>query len=312
MKAAAFVLLFCCTLVMSLSWSQAANIGKEWDPSSPWSLTIYISGEIMPGDLEKIENIYKLAKWRAAALARGNILIKKSEYAEWRRKWEEENKDKTAEGTAQAQVKPPAGVAPERQLFTYIKLDSIGGDLMEALRIGRWARQKKCTVVVNKPDKCASACVFILAASMGKLVLGDVVIHRPYFTRSPAGDMNANLQELLNKVRDYLTEMNIPPTLADEMFSIKPEDGRVLSADSLSHYRLNVDDIAYEEENDLREAERLSISRSELIRRRQTFNEAISLGACRDDKLAGGDNFPTLEWLRCMRQLEIKHGIPKY
>jgi hypothetical protein len=39
------------------------------------------------------------------------------------------------------------------------------------------------------------------------------------------------------------------------MFSIGPEESRVLSAEALAQYRLNVDDIAYAEERDLRQAE---------------------------------------------------------
>jgi hypothetical protein len=75
-------------------------------------------------------------------------------------------------------------------------------------------------------------------------VWGDVVIHGPYFTKTPAGDVGSNLREVLSEVRDYLSEMNIPPTLADEMFSISPEEGVMLSEADLSRYRLNVDDIA--------------------------------------------------------------------
>jgi hypothetical protein len=48
----------------------------------------------------------------------------------------------------------------------------------------------------------------------------------------------------------------------------------------------------------LRQAEQLGISRIELIRRRQTYHEAIELGACPDE-----------EYMSCIEKLEIKHGL---
>jgi hypothetical protein len=309
-SATATALMGCALAVISAANGRAAEIRWDYDADSLLNrLTIYISGVIEPGDLKQIKEAYDTTELfeRLNTAEPGRYqFIPADEYDAWRKRWERDNREtSTDDDTAVAQ--PQASAPPERPLRPLIHLNSPGGNLSEALDIGRWAREKRATIRIAHPSTCASACVFILAAGSYKHVWGGVVIHRPYFSEMPQGDVGNHLRRVLQEVRKYLSEMNIPEGLADDMFSVKPEDGLVLSADALSRYRLNEVDIGEREKNDLRQAERLGISRAELIRRRQTYNQALEFGACDDRNL--DDVQAEQEYLACLDRLDVLHGL---
>lgn len=84
------------------------------------------------------------------------------------------------EKAAIVQKQDPIGVA--------VFLDSQGGNLETAMRIGRFIRKSKWYVMayVNEDLICASACVFILASIKQRSIEGKVVIHRPYLDNDNA------------------------------------------------------------------------------------------------------------------------------
>lgn len=51
--------------------------------------------------------------------------------------------------------------------LTIVGFNSPGGDLNEAMSIGRWIRKKKLTTGIAKEDSCASACVYAFAGGTG-------------------------------------------------------------------------------------------------------------------------------------------------
>jgi hypothetical protein len=305
--AAAAALVSCGLVVTSPTTSEALDVRRSYNPEAlAPHLSIHLEGEIERGDLEKIlERIaLPLLFERLEAEEPGRYqIIPKSEYDAWRKRWEEKREHGVSE--ALADTPPQAPASPRGPLTITVRVHSVlGGDVNEAMRIGRWMRQNGAHVSVSIRGVCASACVFILAAGLAKSVLGDVIIHRPFFTEMPVGDVGVHLQELIVETRAYLAEMNIPESLADEMFSIRPEDGVVLSVGALTHYRLNTNDIVYQEKADLRRAEQLGISRFELIRRRQAYEHALELGACEDIDL---DNYR--EYEDCLAALYRMHGL---
>lgn len=150
-------------------------------------------------------------------------------------------------------------------------VDSPGGSVTEAMAIGRLLRAVEADVIVWWDRVCASACVFILAAGDFKTANGRIAIHRPFLTRDPGVDIGSAMRDLLSRSRAYFTEMNIPESLAEAMFSIPPETSRTLSFEELSLYRLNQRDLVLNEESDLNRATLLGISRDELNRRYQLF-----------------------------------------
>jgi len=143
-----------------------------------------------------------------------------------------------------------------------IYLASPGGNVAEAMKIGRLLRILKVTTVV--PDRyfrvdqqkemarfhdvkdfdadymCASACFFIFVAGIfreddvfGAPVLG---IHRPYLSATDLRGMQvdqaiaaaANTKAI---VADYLKEMSVPGRYLDRMFSVAKDDIQWISSD---------------------------------------------------------------------------------
>jgi hypothetical protein len=159
-------------------------------------------------------------------------------------------------------------------------LNSSGGDLDAAMAIGREIRNAKASVWILPIFSCASACVLILAAGIDKFVKGPVVIHRPYMATVPNGMTYEKMRFLHAKteaaVKKYLLEMNVLPTLYDEMFAIEPQDARRLSAVELTKYRLDQTDAAYEELRDAEMASSLGISKTEYLRRKGRVDSACS------------------------------------
>lgn len=118
-----------------------------------------------------------------------------------------------------------------------VLLDSIGGSIPEALRMGRLLRETGFEVIVPSQGLCQGACVYLLAAGTKRTVRGAVGIHRPYY---PHGDSAAakHSRHTANP-RRYLREMNVEPTLVDEMQRIAPGRVRLLSQADLAEYGLH-------------------------------------------------------------------------
>ena len=128
-----------------------------------------------------------------------------------------------------------ASLANMRQM----QLDSIGGDLAAAFAIGRLMRKHQFDSLVLPDGQCDSACVFVLAAGIDKVVKGNVGIHRPYFSAISSEDVQTALQEVMADAEAYLTEMNIPTRLVEEMFSTDPAEMRNLTRPELEACRLH-------------------------------------------------------------------------
>lgn len=120
-----------------------------------------------------------------------------------------------------------------------VVLDSIGGSVQEAIRMGRLLRETGFDALVPSNSVCQGTCVYLLAAGRDKTVRGYVGLHRPYY---PAGD--SAFSALASSTARYSPsaywrEMNIPPSLAEDMSRIEPSKMRVLSPQELARYRLD-------------------------------------------------------------------------
>jgi len=135
---------------------------------------------------------------------------------------------------------------------TMVVLNSEGGDLVAAMEIGQIIRSRSLLTDVGGTARCASACVFILAAGVDRSAYGKIGIHRPHFDDRYFADLTlaqarAKYEQLQTMATRYLREMGMPDDLYIEMMRI-PSDGiRWLSPEE--SYKLGLDglDPAYEE-----------------------------------------------------------------
>jgi hypothetical protein len=260
-------------------------------------LTIDLVGTIEVGDLEKIKRLYATREqfYAMDATEPGRYaIIDADKLDEWQRAWAQAHPNGATTPTP-----PPMPAIKPITVRGKLIVDSPGGDLEEAMAIGRWLREKRFFVTVPVPSQCASACVFVLAAGLMKAAFGEIIMHRPFFVETPNGDMGENLRTLLSQARQYFAEMNIPESLADDMFSVPPISGVVLSEQQLEHYRLNQTDMAYQEELELAAAARLGIGRVEYLERSRAFEDAA--GQCAE--------LVTGEWLTCRDHLMETFGL---
>jgi hypothetical protein len=136
-----------------------------------------------------------------------------------------------------------------------IFLASPGGDLIEAMKMGRLIRKLRLRTEVPSdlppPDRekaeatlknpkasfvCASACFFIFVAGIDRdrwffaPILG---IHRPYLSEADLKKLSGNQAiasavQLRTLVEDYLKEMGVPTKYAELMFSIPKDQVRFI------------------------------------------------------------------------------------
>ena len=163
----------------------------------------------------------------------------------------------------------------------WARINSNGGDILESIAIGRLIRKNGMTVVVLRKSVCLSSCVFILAGGANRHADGGIGIHRPYFE-----SLSHNLSvEQIRKVQirnnaliiSYLKEMDVSTQLLEDMLSIPPEHTKMLTAEQVSFYRLDVQDSSIEEKNNAQNAYVYGLTSGEY---RTRFNQAIAV--CRE------------------------------
>jgi hypothetical protein len=153
--------------------------------------------------------------------------------------------------------------------FAYT-LNSRGGSVETALKIGRLLRKGRSSAWVLVDSICYSACVFILAGATSRPAFGRIGIHRPYEPddiSTSAAAQKTKYIKLGNLVRAYLSEMNVKPQLYDDMLYISPENIRMLSRKDLDSYGLTIEDPFEDEANSVKNAKELGISRQEYAKR---------------------------------------------
>ena len=97
---------------------------------------------------------------------------------------------------------------------------------------------------------------------------------------------------------------NINPTLADDMFSIKPQDVKILSKDQMTKYRLNQKDMAYQEKYDLWRAKIYGMTRTEYMEAELNYKNDIDQYC-----ILKGEDWES--YTNCIENFTYKHGLFK-
>lgn len=138
-------------------------------------------------------------------------------------------------------------------------LNSEGGSVVAAISIAKAIRASVSmrgvgTTRIPVDSGCYSACVFILAGSYRRMVLGKVGIHRPYFIGDEYAQMGyKNLKQaydgLYGKLTTLFKQWNLSRSLVDDMFDVESTDVRILTEEELGSYGLNKTDWVLTEEH---------------------------------------------------------------
>jgi hypothetical protein len=184
-----------------------------------------------------------------------------------------------------------------------LDLDSTGGQVEEAIRAGDAIAGAQWAIRVRAGSICHSACVLVLAAGDTRSIAGKVGIHRLIRDRSTATtrrELNAELRDVTEQVRDYLARNGVAGALADQMMTIPNRELRLLTTAELAQYGLSGTNAV---QDDL---DRITLMRQcgdDFVRRRDAFLRAFD-GDC----MKSG---PTPDAQReCGLALEQRFGFP--
>ena len=131
-------------------------------------------------------------------------------------------------------------------------LDSPGGLITEAMKIGDIIAEEDMEAIVLFKGHCYSSCVFIYAAAEVRSGIGDVGIHRP-FTSEISTD-SLSYSEYLKKydvltpvLKQYFGKYGVSPALVDSMNVTPSDEIKILSNEELDTYGLGYHNIAAKE-----------------------------------------------------------------
>ena len=139
-----------------------------------------------------------------------------------------------------------------REKIIFVFLDSIGGDIREAMIIGRLVNRFHLTTYVEEGDKCFSACLAIFVAGDRKLPMGTMGIHRPrfkaqYFANLELGEAKKKYDEMLEEFAKYLRSFHVTESMIDDMIATPSSDIKKLSWRHLERYKLPGENPAFKE-----------------------------------------------------------------
>ena len=191
---------------------------------------------------------------------------------------------------------------------THIRINSRGGNVDEALLIGREIRKNSFGVVVLEKSQCLSSCVFILASGVSKLVIGTVGIHRPYFSFIQDGksaDEVRSMREALNqRIKSFLNYVDVPESLLDEMLAYPPEKIKILAEQDLVKFRLNGKDATQDEIDTANSAKFFNLTSAEY---RKRFEDSFSKCSHLFSTNASGE-----QTIKCLHSLILKIPESEY
>ena len=133
----------------------------------------------------------------------------------------------------------------KRRGTVFVNLNSTGGDIFAAMKIGRQlANYQNVNTSIQPEAICASACVLILAAGESKSIFGKVGIHRLRFVDSKTPNLESDeyrktYDAAMQEVIEYLKQMGIRTSLADDMMRYTSDDVHFLGEEEIENYGLN-------------------------------------------------------------------------
>jgi hypothetical protein len=195
----------------------------------------------------------------------------------------------------------------------YVHFSSEGGDVDEAIKIGRFLRESLAMGWVD--DHCYSACFLALVGSIsiaGEHGTNDKVgIHRIFsdeatLKQTNIKDYESSYNELKKGVRQYCYDMDVPTFIVEKMFSISSHDIYYLTGEELSQLGAHP---AYHEWINAKCPNRLSDQESLDYLNSFLFPERFSKGYI--DYIKRKDT----EYYKCeniVRWEQLRQTVPKY
>jgi len=144
-----------------------------------------------------------------------------------------------------------------------------GGDVDAAMHLGRLLRSLGVFTLVGEGEQCLSACVFAFMGGDKRAVAGQLGIHRPFFPTTEADPQRpARFRHLQRTLRDYIEELDFPPSLYEAVMVVPPESMQLLAIAELKRFYLVGMSPSSEDIADAAAARRLGMPMAEYLRRK--------------------------------------------
>lgn len=169
----------------------------------------------------------------------------------------------------------------------HVFLDSIGGDVLAAIEMGRILRNAAAHTWVPRGSECSSACIFLLASGVERRVSpgAKIGLHRPFFEQSYFSglsrvDAQRHYAVLIERSAKYLRDMGIADELFQQMLRIPSQKVSFVDSEYAERVGLTGEDPAYAEWNRANLARQNS---SERLRQLDKMFECMSSGLSSPD-----------------------------
>lgn len=152
-----------------------------------------------------------------------------------------------------------------------LDLDSSGGQVESAIVAGDSIGESGWTIWVREGSICHSACVFVLAAGDNRLLSGKVGIHRMMRISSKAtsrAELNRELHEVYDNVKDYLQRNGVAVGVADLMMTVPNRSLRLLTPEELRQFGLDGTNAV---QDDLERIKQMRACGDDFVQRKDAF-----------------------------------------
>ncbi|MEN5419188.1 hypothetical protein ABE543_07845 [Stenotrophomonas sp. TWI169] len=184
-----------------------------------------------------------------------------------------------------------------------LDLDSSGGQVESAIIAGDSIGESGWTIWVREGSICHSACVFVLAAGDNRLLTGKVGIHRMMRISSKAtsrAELNRELHEVYDNVKDYLQRNGVAVGVADLMMTVPNRSLRLLTPEELRQFGLDGTNAV---QDDLERIKQMRACGDDFVQRKDAFLIAFDQQCKRD-----GADMESIN--SCGQSLKQRFGFP--
>lgn len=144
-------------------------------------------------------------------------------------------------------------VSGEKTRVGQIHMDSNGGNLLEAMKIGRMIRAQLINTSVTYDSQCHSSCVIAFAGGSLRIPIGPTGIHSFYSEEFISNKNHARASSKYNDISDlieaYLKEVRVSDALLDHMKRVPHYTMHLMTYEELKEYGLLGIDPVYAQIN---------------------------------------------------------------
>lgn len=168
----------------------------------------------------------------------------------------------------------------DKQGLVQAYLNSPGGEILAAMRIGELLRANDAMVWIN--GECSSACVFVFAGGVERNLIREsrIGLHRPFFEQKFFAGLSSQqaqrrYAELIATSKSYLRSMGITDALFDDMLRVPSQQIQFVGRKYAEQVRLIGSDPAYAEWTRAKLASELGPAR---LKARDDFLSCVNAG----------------------------------